>query len=223
MRCHLCGNPYHGEAVHYRGRTQLRLTHERRNLGRKCNTWPRSRSVDSLCKEFNDRVLAHVKLDESWINSVISMLHDKDEQDRFKEQRNKFQRALENLRKQHLWGDISDDEYRRNRTALERQLRAISPPPEPVNLPNMERAAQMLNDLPVLWSHEGVNDAQREELIQEVFESITIDGKALFAIEPKSQYVPLFIHIAMQSHVGYCDLDCSQSPPETTMSPDKAR
>jgi hypothetical protein len=46
---------------------------------------------------------------------------------------------LENLRKQHLWGDISDDEYRRDRTALERQLKAISPPPEPVNLPNLDR------------------------------------------------------------------------------------
>jgi hypothetical protein len=60
-----------------------------------------------------------------------------------------------------------------------------------------------------LWSHEGVTDAQREELIQEVFTSITIDGKTLFAIEPKSQYAPLFVHIAMQSHVGYGGLDSS--------------
>jgi DNA invertase Pin-like site-specific DNA recombinase len=198
LRCHQCGNPYHGEAVHYGGKTQLRLTHERRNLGRTCNTRPRSRSVDSLCKEFSDRVLAYVKLDESWKSSVIAALHNKDEQDQFKEQKRRLQHALENLRKQHLWGDITDDEYRRDRAALERQLKAISPPLEPINLPNMERAAQMLNDLPALWSHEGVTDAQREEFIQEVFTSITIDGKALFAIEPKSQYAPLFIHCSGQ-------------------------
>jgi hypothetical protein len=218
LRCHLCGNPYHGEAVHYRGKTQLRLTRERRNLGRECNTWPRSRSVDSLYKEFSDRVLAYVKLDESWKSSVIAVLYDKDKQNHFKEQRSRIQYALGNLRKQHLWGVISDDEYRRDRTTMECQLKVISPPLEPANLPNLERAARMLNDLPALWSHAGVTDAQREELIQEVFTSITIDGKALAAIEPKSKYAPLFVHIAMRSHVGYRDLDSPPYPPETKTS-----
>lgn len=215
LKCQRCGNPYHGEAVYYRGRTGLRLTHERRALGRKCDTWPRSRSVVSLNKEFGERVLACIKLDEGWKDLIVAALRSNDEVKGIQEQSDRLLKALENLRKQHLWGDISDDDYRGERVSLERQLKVANPDPRPTAIPNLEKAVQLLNDLPALWSHQGVTNEQRESLVQEVFARITIDGKALVAVEPKPAYLPLFAAMQIQKFVGYHGLEYPPSPPKT--------
>jgi DNA invertase Pin-like site-specific DNA recombinase len=212
LKCQRCGNPYHGEAVYSRNGANLRLIHERRGLGRKCDSRPRSRSVESLCQEFSDRVLAHVHLDDGWKNMIVAAMRAEPELKDLQGQRNRLTRALENLRKQHLWGDISDDEYRQERTALERQLKIVSHDPVPAHLPNLERLAQLLNDLPELWSHPAVTNGQREALIQEVFRKVTIDGTSLISIEPKPVYVPLFATMCMQKSYGYCETDSPPSP-----------
>ena len=98
-------------------------------------------------------------------------------------QMQRIERALENLRKQHMWGDLSDETYRQERAILERQIKLVSPPSQPRHLPNLERAAKLLEDLPALWSHPGVSDEQRESLIQEVFMQINIDGDCLTSVE----------------------------------------
>lgn len=126
----------------------------------------------------------------------------------------RLRKALENLRKQHLWGDISDIDYRRERADLERQIQAITPDTIHVEIPNLERAAQLLKELPALWQHPGVTNKQRESLVQEVFNKISMDGGSLVSIEPKPTYAPLFADIMMRSSYGYCDLESPPSPPE---------
>ena len=218
LKCQLCGSPYHGEAVHYRGRTVLRLTHERRMQGRDCKTWPRSRSVESLNQEFGERVLKHLHLDDGWKTMVAAALKGEKEVKNHDAQRDKLHQAIQNLRKQHLWGDISDADYRHDKMMLDRQLKTISPANPGKTLPNLERAAQLINDLPSLWAHSGVADKQREELVQEIFTKITIDGKNLAQIEPKPSYAPLFAAVLAQQNVGYHDLKSISSPPETLMT-----
>jgi DNA invertase Pin-like site-specific DNA recombinase len=124
--------------------------------------------------------------------------------------------ALENLRKQHIWDDISDEDYLREKSPLQRDLKILETTSMPKNLLNMERAAQFLNNLPALWSHEGVTNKQREALVRKVFKKITIDGKTLASIEPKPEYAPLFATVIMQNSVGYRDLDPPLSPPTIT-------
>ena len=116
----------------------------------------------------------------------------------------RLRQALDNLRKQHIWGDIADEEYRQDRAALERQLKLLERPAQPRELSNLERASQLLEDLRELWLHPGVTDEQREGLLREVFERITIDGKVLTAIEPKPAYQPLFATIITAPEFGYC-------------------
>jgi hypothetical protein len=87
LKCHRCGNPYHGEAVYYKNHAYLRLIHKRRTLGKQCDIMPKER----------------------------------------------LRKALENLRKQHLWGDISDIDYRRERADLERQIQALTTHTIPVH------------------------------------------------------------------------------------------
>ena len=223
MKCHRCGYPYHGEAVYYRGHTILRMTHERRTLGRQCDVWPRSRSIDLIIQELSQKVLPHLHLDDGWKKLVVTALSGESSMVDTTQQIEKLEVALKNLRKQHQWGDISDDEYNREKASLNRQVNILTPRPQLINLPNLEREAQLLNDLPALWSHEGVTNKQREALVQEVFNTIENDGNTLVAIEPKPEYAPLFATVFIQNPVGYCDLDSPPSPPETQMSRLEAR
>jgi len=129
------------------------------------------------------------------------------------DQANRLSKVLENLRKQHLWGDISDGDYRREKADLERQIKTLTPNTTPIEMPNMERAAQLLNEMPALWQHPGVTNKQRESLVQEVFNKISIDGDALVTVEPKPEYAPLFAEMLTHTLNGYREFDSPPPPP----------
>ena len=135
------------------------------------------------------------------------------------DQANRLSKVLENLRKQHLWGDISDGDYRREKADLERQIKTLTPDTTPIEMPNMERAAQLLNEMPALWQHPGVTNKQRESLVQEVFNKISIDGDALVTVEPKPEYAPLFAEMLTHTLNGYREFDSPPSPPNHTILP----
>ena len=221
LKCHHCGNSYHGEAVYYKDTTKLRLIHERHSHGKQCNIMPKSRSVDSLNREFAERVLAYVNLDKGWKTRVMAVIlnggvtENKANQD----QANRLSKVLENLRKQHLWGDISDGDYRREKADLERQIKTLTPDTTPIEMPNMERAAQLLNEMPALWQHPGVTNKQRESLVQEVFNKISVDGDALVTVEPKPEYAPLFAEMLTHTLNGYREFDSPPSPPYLDVLP----
>ena len=70
-------------------------------------------------------------------------------------------------------------------------------------LPNLERAARLLEDLPALWLHPGVTHEQREALVRDLFHPITIDGKEFVSIEPQPAYIPLFATMLTGQKFGY--------------------
>ena len=214
LTCYRCDNPYYGEAVRIGEKMDLRLSHERRGSGRHCTSKPRSCSVPALVEQMALRVMPYLKLDGTWktrviaaIKSQVPVQHDQ------RNQRKRLQRALENLRKQHQWGDLSDQEYRRERETVERQLKRIAQPSMPPQVPNLERAARLLEEMPALWLHPGVTHEQRESLVREVFRRITIDGKQFVGIEPQPAYVPLFASMVADQKFGYRALKSPPSPP----------
>ena len=58
-----------------------------------------------------------------------------------------------------------------------RQLKVHTATGKPTHMPNLERAANFLEDLPALWLHPGVTHEEREALVRQVFLRITIDEK----------------------------------------------
>ena len=108
------------------------------------------------------RVLPDLKLDATWKTRIIDALKIQDPNDQDQAQQDRLAQAIENLRKQRLWGDISDENYRREREALERQMKVIAKTAQTPELPNLERAARLLEYLPSLWQHPGVTHEQRE-------------------------------------------------------------
>ena len=82
---------------------------------------------------------------------------------------------------------------------------------KPRQLPNLERVAEYLQDLPRLWLHAGVTNEEREALVRQVFLRITIAGKEFVDIEPKPEYAPLFATMVTAQKVGYQELDSPSS------------
>ena len=105
---------------------------------------------------------------------------------------NRVDAALANLRKQHLWGAISDDTFKEEFRELEHQRRAWTTPPPQTRTLDLDKAADLLKQLPALWQHPGVTLEQRRELVREVFEEIRIREGALVAVKPRPSYTPLF-------------------------------
>ena len=215
LTCHSCGDPYYGEAVRKGDQVDLRLSHERRGSSRHCNPKPRSQSVSALVKQMAQRVIPDLKLDPSWKTRVTAALMAQDPQEHDQRQHDRLAQAIENLRKQHLWGDISDEDYRRDREALDRQMKLLAKPSQASELPNLERAARLLEDLPSLWLHPGVTHEQREALVKEVFRRITIAGREFVSIEPNPAYLPIFAAVLTGQKLGYRALKPPPSPPIT--------
>jgi hypothetical protein len=170
----------------------------------------------ALVDQFGDRVVSQMVLDDRWKSWVIAALkRDRPQSTTAPEQMARIKSALANLQKQHQWGHISDDEYLREWNGLERQLKLISPRDVDIKIPNLERGAELLSRLRNLWSHPGVTDHQREELVKEVFRSLTIEGKEFMTVEPKPQYAPLFASIIVAPKYGSREPRPPPSPPRT--------
>jgi DNA invertase Pin-like site-specific DNA recombinase len=216
LHCHSCGSPYHGEAVVAKPGTYLVLSHDRRDEARHCQCKPKPQRVKDLVEQFGQRVVPQMVLNPQWQNWIIAALKQEGPlaPDR-PEQAARIEQALSNLRKQHLWGDLNDEEYRSERLGLERQLRLIAPQEVEIKIPNLERAAELLGQMNTLWCHPGESDQQREGLVKEVFESVTIEGRNLMSVEPKPQYVPLFASIVLAQQDGSRESKPTLAPPET--------
>ena len=75
---------------------------------------------------------------------------------------------------------------------LEGTRTAAQPQDHRTEISDIERAAELLDDMPSLWAHSGVTNAQRQQLVREIFESVRVEGNYLLGVEPKAAYRPLF-------------------------------
>ena len=99
---------------------------------------------------------------------------------------------MEGLRKQHMWGHISDEDYRTQHQELQRALDDI--PREqsaPLALTDFSRSAKLLGEFGTLWNHPGVSDESRKAFIEEVFEQVQIDELGIRAVKTVEDYLPL--------------------------------
>ena len=190
LTCDECGEPFHGEGHHQNGSISLRMMHSLR----RCEMRPRSVPAPSVEHEFAERVLGCIKLDDGWRSAVLrAMSNEGPEPDNSLDIR-RIDSAMANLRKQHIWDVISDEDFKAEYQALQRQRRALEPKTAKRPTPNLDRAAELLRDLPALWEHPGVTQEQRRELTREVFDEVRIREGKLVAVKPRPDYVPLFAY-----------------------------
>ncbi len=145
-------------------------------------------------------MLGGVTLDDGWRQAVLGALAKEGPKPDHRFEIGRIDGALANLRKQHLWGTVSDEEFQHEYQSLQRQRSALEPRPSSPGTPDLERAAQLLRDLPTLWQHPGVTPEQRRELVREVFHEIRLREGQLSAVEPRPQYAPLFAYSLWREH-----------------------
>ncbi|MFH1142054.1 MAG: recombinase family protein [Chloroflexota bacterium] len=195
--CDSCGQPFHGVSTISKPRSYPRMFHS----WHRCDMRPMSVAAPTVEREFAERVLSQVNLDDGWRDAVIrAMTAEGPEPDHSLEIK-KLESAMANLRKQHLWGAINDDEFKMDYVSLERQKKVLDVAKQPVLTPNLDRSAHILKDLPSLWQHPGVTPKQRRELAREVFEEIRLKQGRLVAIKPRPEYAPLFAYSIWRQNV----------------------
>lgn len=209
LTCNACGSRYKGQAIVRRPHFFQRLSHQRQA----CPVRPQSLGMKVVSSQFAEKVLPLLQFGEGFIPLVTRALAQGTQEGgpSIQEQVQRLERALDQLRKQHLWGDLSDEAYVGERDRLRRQLQALKASVPVARIPNLRRAAELLNDMPALWQHPGVEDRQRQEFLQETFQEVRIMGKELVAIRPKPQYVPHFAYLTLGQR--YC-----LNRPQGTMS-----
>ena len=116
--------------------------------------------------------------------------------------------ATANLRKQHLWDEIGDEDFNAENQALQCQRRGLEPKLSQRSTPNLDRAAELLRDLPALWEHPGVTLEQRRDLAREVFDEIRIREGKLVGVKLRPHYAPLF---AYRFYKGNQEVGCNPS------------
>ncbi|MEK7681437.1 MAG: hypothetical protein AAB369_01250, partial [Chloroflexota bacterium] len=133
-------------------------------------------------------MIPHIALDDGWREAVLTGLAQKNPLPDHSGEVQRLETALANLRKQHLWGAMTDEDFRSEFRQIECQLRALSTPQPDVLTPNLDRAAALLRDLPALWQHPGVTPEQRRAVTREVFEELRLREGTLVAVRPRPAY-----------------------------------
>ena len=159
-------------------------------------------SAPAVEQEFAERVLGCVALDDCWKDAVLKALASEGPKPDHSLEIKRVEGALANLRKQHLWGMIGDDEFKSEHQELRRQFQQMERSAPPSVSPNMDRAAQLLQDLPALWQHPGVTPGQRRDLAREVFHEIRLRDGELVSVEPQPQYQPIFAYCLWRQDVA---------------------
>ena len=162
---------------------------------------PRSLDATMVESDFADKVLGCINLDEGWRDAVLKVLANEGPRPDRSSDMKRIEGAISNLRKQHLWGAISDEVFKKEHQTLTRQLRSLMPPASPKMTPNLDRAAHLLQDWPAPWQHPGVSPEQSRDMAREVFQELRLREGRFVAVTPKPNYAPLFAY-SLIHHVG---------------------
>lgn len=196
--CDNCGQPFHGRSSVSHRTPYVRMAHS----WRRCGAKPESVSAPAVEKEFAERVISCIKLDDGWRKAVLKALALEGPQPDRSLEIKRVEAALENLRKQHLWGALDDQTFSREFRELQLQLRNLQAQAVDHATPNLDRAAHLLQELPALWRHPGVADDHRRSVAREVFEEVRLRSGTLVAVKPKPAYQPLFAYQVWKENVA---------------------
>ena len=113
----------------------MRLIHERQEGGHSCDASPKSYSIEPLRQQFNDRVLTHLHLPDDWKKMIMGFTWGDEQKTADDTQKKRMEQALERTKQLYKWGDLTEDEYRKERVELEKQLKLLNPVPQTYDMP----------------------------------------------------------------------------------------
>ena len=153
---------------------------------------------------------------------MLAQVHLADEVKRVGEERKKAEQQLRRLGQVYVDGNISDDEYGRQKKRLEEKLRSLVVPDAEAAV----TAGKLVEDLPRLWKKADLTERRR--ILMTMLESVyvdTVEEKRVVAIRPKPAFRPLLEIVTMREESGIYLvhqkdlLDINENGPEAEMTP----
>ena len=103
-------------------------------------------------------------------------------------ERARWEAQLERIKNLYKWGDMSEEDYRREREATQRELKALDPVESQTK--NLDRLAEFLANVAEAW--EVANGEQRNKLARSLFQEVWIKDKQVVAVKPQPELEPFF-------------------------------
>ncbi len=153
---------------------------------------------------------------EAWMDRVLARIHLGDEIERIQQERQQTRQRLKRLGKAYVDGLYPDNDYRREKRALEEKMSTLVIP----GIDSAKEAGNLLESLPDLWDH--ANLGERRSLLLTMLEAVyvdTVEGKAIVAIQPKPVFHSLF-EIATTREDS--DVVLINEPPQSDTEPEAA-
>ena len=150
------------------------------------------------------------------MDRVLARIHLADEMERVQQDRQLTEQRLKRLGKAYVDGLYPDDDYRREKRALEEKLTTLVIP----GVDAAREAGKLLENLPAMW--EDADGAERRKLLLTMLDAVyvdTVEEKAIVAIRPKPAFQPLF-EIATTREGS--DVVLINDPPQADSEPEAA-
>ena len=104
------------------------------------------------------------------------------------EERTRWEAQLDRIKKLYKWGDIAEEEYRRDREAIQKEMAALAP--EASQTTNLDRLAKFLTNIGEAWKV--ASGEQRNKLARTLFQEIWIKDNQVVAVKPQPELEPFF-------------------------------
>jgi hypothetical protein len=134
--------------------------------------------------------LRRLVLPADWQAQVLAKIHRQagSAQDVERERR-RIQGQLERLKRLFVLGDLDEQAYATDRNRLQAQLVSLTPPA----MPNLERAAALLQDFGAIW--DAAEPKERKQIAHTLLEAVYLDSGEegpVVAIRPRAEFEALF-------------------------------
>jgi len=157
-----------------------------RQQGRECDQrMVRAEDAEDALGDF----LRRLRLPADWQARVLALIQEQAGQARdIERERARIEGQLERLKRLFQMGDVTEREYTAERDRLRAQLAALTPPA----MPDLARAAELLQDFGAIWN--AATPRERRRVVHTLLETVYLDAERgpVVAIEPKAEFSALF-------------------------------
>ena len=182
-RCQRCGSAMRGYSCQT---TQIRYYRDPAyDQCRSCSQrMVRAQEAEDALGEF----LSTIQLPEQWQQRVLQLVRESAEQNDAEQTAARLRGSIQRLQQMYQWGHIEQQEYLGERTRLEAELAALLPAPAP----NLERAAEMLQNFGAIW--QAARPEERRSILRTLLDAVYLDAEngPVTAIQPKPDLAVLF-------------------------------
>lgn len=125
--------------------------------------------------DYQSRILdAHRKLQSAYDNTDS--------------ERAKWEAQLERIKNLYKWGDISREEYLKEKEGIKKELKALTPAESQAQ--NLDKLAKFLANIAQAW--EEATGELRNKLTRSLFQGIWIKDEQVIAVKPQPELTPFF-------------------------------